>query len=80
MILMAPLLLLPSVSPYPLHLSPHPVVVPATLAHLGTLMPMVLLLLLLYHLYPVAFPEALAAKKIRFLRDANSFLASSVAQ
>jgi hypothetical protein len=41
---------------------------------------MVLLLLLLYQLYPAALPEALAAKKTRFLRDANRFLASSAAQ
>jgi hypothetical protein len=41
---------------------------------------MVPLLLLLYHLYPAALPEALPAKKTRFLRDANRFLASSAAQ
>jgi len=67
-------------SPYPLHLSLLHVVDPATLAHLETLMHMVPLLLLLYHLYPAAPQEALPAKKTRFLRDANRFLASSAAQ
>lgn len=43
-------------------------------------MHMVLLLLLLYHLYAVAPQEVLPAKKTRFLRDANRFLASSAVQ